>query len=216
MPSFLAVVVSLFVVLPPSVFAQDTLPDRLVRGVTDEVIASIRLDPDIQTGNARKAVALVEQMVLPHFDFTRMTALALGANWRKATPEQQKKLTDEFRMLLVHTYSSALSKYRDQVIDTKPLRASAGGDSVVVRSIVKQSGAESITIDYSMGRTDADWKIYDISIVGVSLVSTYRDTFTSEVRSNGVDGLIKALVRKNRELGGASGSNAQAGEAIRH
>ncbi len=196
---------SMIVLCLASAFSQDTPPDGLVRVVTEDVIASIKQDADIKAGNTRKAVALVEQKVLPHFDFRRMTALAMGTHWRKATPEQQNAIIDEFRVLLVHTYSSALSNYRDQVIDTRPLRASPAATDVVVRSIVKQPGTEPITIDYSMQRIGSDWKVYDITVVGVSLVLTYRDTFATEVRNGGVDGLIKSLARKNRELGVASG-----------
>ena len=185
--------------------AQETTPDALVRMVTQEVIAIIKQDRDIQAGNQKKTVALVEQKVLPHFDFTRMTALAMGVNWRKATPEQQKALVDQFRILLVRTYSTALSAYRNQVIEVKPLRAQPTDADVVVRSEVRQSGAEAVTIDYSMAKTSADWKVYDVTVGGVSLVTTYRDTFANEVRNSGVDGLIKALADKNRQLETRSG-----------
>ncbi|MET0680823.1 MAG: ABC transporter substrate-binding protein, partial [Burkholderiales bacterium] len=153
----------------------------------------------------KKTIALVEDKVLPHFNFTRMTALAMGQNWRKATPEQQKALVEEFRTLLVRTYSSALAVYRNQVIDFKPLRAQASDSDVVVRSDVKQSGGEPVTIDYSMEKTPNGWKVYDVSIGGVSLVTTYRDTFANEIRTSGVDGLIKALADKNRQLATKSG-----------
>lgn len=185
--------------------AQDTAPDALVRMVTQEVIAIIKQDRDIQAGNQKKTIALVEQKVLPHFDFARMTALAMGVNWRKATPEQQQALVDQFRTLLVRTYSTALSAYRNQVIEVKPLRAQPTDTDVVVRSEVRQSGAEPVTIDYSMEKTPAAWKVYDITVGGVSLVTTYRDTFANEVRNVGVDGLIKALGDKNRQLETRSG-----------
>jgi phospholipid transport system substrate-binding protein len=180
--------------------AQDLAPDALVKKVTEEVIAVIKQDKEIQAGSAKKTIALVEEKVLPHFDFTRMTALAMGANWRKATPEQQKALVEEFRTLLVRTYSTALSAYRNQVIEVKPLRAKPGATEVVVRSEVKQSGTEPVTIDYSMEQTPASWKVYDVAVGGVSLVTTYRDSFAAEVRAVGVDGLIKALAEKNRQL----------------
>jgi phospholipid transport system substrate-binding protein len=185
--------------------AQDTAPDALVRTVTQDVIGIIKQDRDIQAGNQKKTVALVEQKVLPHFDFTRMTALAMGVNWRKATPEQQQALVDQFRTLLVRTYSTALSAYRNQVIEVKPLRGQPTDSDVVVRSEVRQSGAEPVTIDYSMTRTPASWKVYDVTVGGVSLVTTYRDTFANEVRNVGVDGLIKALTDKNRQLETRSG-----------
>jgi phospholipid transport system substrate-binding protein len=180
--------------------AQGLAPDALVRSVTDDVIAVVKQDKDIQSGSTRKTIALVEEKVLPHFDFTRMTALAMGVNWRKATPEQQKALVDEFRTLLVRTYSTALSAYRNQVIDVKPLRAQPNDTEVTVRSEVKQSGAEAVSIDYSMSKTPAGWKVYDVTVGGVSLVTTYRDTFASEVRNAGIDGLIKSLSQKNQQL----------------
>jgi phospholipid transport system substrate-binding protein len=183
-----------------SAVAQGALePDTLVKEVTQEVIGIIKQDRDIQTGNTRKTVALVEQKVLPHFNFTRMTALAMGINWRKATPDQQKLLVDEFRTLLVRTYSTALSAYRNQTIEFKSPRAPADAD-VVVRSEVRQSGTEPVSIDYSMEKTLAGWKIYDVAVGGVSLVATYRDTFAGEVRNGGVEGLIKSLEGKNRQL----------------
>jgi phospholipid transport system substrate-binding protein len=191
--------------IAPAAAAQETAPDTLVKGVTQDVITVIKQDKDIQAGNQKKTVALVEEKVLPHFNFTRMTALAVGQNWRKATPEQQQALVEQFRTLLVRTYSSALSSYRNQVIDFKPLRAQPSESDVLVRSEVKQSGGEPVTIDYSMEKTAGGWKVYDVVIGGVSLVTTYRDTFNSEIRNTGVDGLIKALADKNRQLAARSG-----------
>lgn len=179
--------------------AQDA-PDVLVKSVTQEVLTIVRTDKDIQSGNTRKTIALVEEKVLPHFNFQRMTALAMGPNWRKASPEQQKQLVDQFRTLLVRTYSSALTQYRDQTINFKPLRMQPADTEVMVRSEVKQSGAESVSIDYAMEKNGASWKVYDVSVAGVSLVTTYRDSFASEVRNAGVDGLIKTLADKNRQL----------------
>jgi phospholipid transport system substrate-binding protein len=184
----------------PAAAAQELAPDALVRKVTQDVIAVVKQDQAIQAGDRKKTIALVEEKVLPHFNFTRMTALAMGANWRKATPEQQQALVTEFRTLLVRTYSTALSAYRNQVIEVKPLRAKPGDTDVVVRSEVKQSGTEPVTIDYSMEHTPNSWKVYDVTVGGVSLVTTYRDTFAAEVRNTGVDGLIKALADKNRQL----------------
>lgn len=184
----------------PLATAQDLTPDALVKTVTQDVIAVIKQDKEIQAGDRRKTIALVEEKVLPHFNFTRMTALAMGANWRKATPEQQQALVNEFRTLLVRTYSTALSAYRNQVIEVKPLRAKPDDADVVVRSEVKQSGTEPVTLDYSMEKTPTGWKVYDVVVGGVSLVTTYRDVFATEVRNAGVDGLIKALADKNRQL----------------
>jgi phospholipid transport system substrate-binding protein len=184
--------------------AQSAAPDALVRSVTDDVIGIIKQDKDIQAGNRQKTIALVEQKVLPHFDFTRMTALAMGPNWRKATPEQQQLLVEQFRTLLVRTYSTALSAYRNQVIDVKPPRAQPNDTEVVVRSEVKQSGAEPVTIDYSMAKTPGGWKVYDLAVNGASLVTTYRETFATEVRNGGIDGLIKSLSAKNQQLAAKS------------
>ena len=186
--------------------AQDAqAPDALVKDVTQDVIVIVKQDKDIQSGNTKKTIALVEQKVLPHFNFTRMTALAMGVNWRKATPDQQKLLIDQFRTLLVRTYSTALTSYRNQTIDFKPLRAQPTDTDVTVRSEVRQSGAEAVTIDYSMEKTPSGWKVYDVVVGGVSLVTTYRDTFANEIRNAGVDGLIKTLSDKNRQLETKSG-----------
>lgn len=180
--------------------AQYSAPDELVRSVTDEVVGVIKRDKDIQAGNRQKTIALVEQKVVPHFDFTRMTALATGINWRKATPEQQQSLVAQFRTLLVRTYSTTLSAYRDQVIDVKPPLAPPSDTEVVVRSELRQSGAEPLSIDYSLAKTSAGWKVYDVVVGGVSLVTTYRDIFAAEVRNGGINGLILSISAKNRQL----------------
>jgi phospholipid transport system substrate-binding protein len=183
----------------PSSLAQDVAPDVLLKGVTSEVIAIIRQDKDIQAGDPAKVADLVETRILPLFDFTRMTRIAVARNWRLATPEQQEALTLEFKKLLVRTYSTALSSYRDQVIEYKPLRSAPGATEVSVKSDVRQSGAERLTIDYDMEKTPAGWKVYDIKIAGVSLVTTYRGTFAGKVREGGIEGLIKSLSDKNRQ-----------------
>ena len=176
-------------------------PDALARKVTDEVVAIIRADKDLQAGNTRKILALVETKILPHFNFARMTRLAVGAPWRQASSAQQQRLTDEFRSLLVHTYTNAFTQYRDQVIEYKPLKLQPGDTEVVVRSLVKQSGGgDPIDINYSMEKTDAGWKVYDVAIGGVSLVQNYRSTFSSEIQRSGIDGLIATLAEKNRTL----------------
>jgi phospholipid transport system substrate-binding protein len=202
---FLSLVCAAAVLFVQTAAAQDTAPDALVRSVTEEVISVIKQDQDIQAGNKRKTIALVEQKVLPHFDFARMTALATGVGWRKATPEQQTILVEQFRTLLVRTYSTALSAYRNQAIDVKPLRGRAGDAEVVVRSEVKQSGAAPMTIDYSMAKAPAGWKVYDVAIGGISLVTTYRETFANEVQSGGIEGLIKSISDKNQQLAAKSG-----------
>jgi phospholipid transport system substrate-binding protein len=199
MKRFLLVSLLTFVSLAP-VTAKAQAPDVLVQNVTNEVIGIIKQDKEIQAGDSRKTIALIEEKVLPHFDFARMTALAMGANWRKATPEQQKQLVEQFRTLLVRTYSTALTSYRDQVIEFKPLRAQPNDTDVMVRSEVKQSGTQPVSIDYSMARSNDAWKVYDVVVGGVSLVTTYRETFAAEVRSAGVDGLIRTLADRNRQL----------------
>lgn len=183
----------------PIACAQDVAPDVLLKTVTAEVIAIIRLDADIQAGNPAKVAELVETRILPHFDFSRMTQSAVARNWQLATPEQQQALTAEFKTLLVRTYSTALSGYRDQVIEYKPLRAEPGATEVTVRSDLRQPGRERLNIDYDMEKTPAGWKVYDIKIAGVSLVTTYRGTFASKVRDGGIEGLIKLLWDKNRQ-----------------
>ena len=185
----------------PFSLAQAVAPDVLLNAVTSEVIAIIRQDKDIQAGDPAKVADLVETKILPLFDFTRMTRIAVARNWRLATPEQQKALTLEFKTLLVRTYSTALSSYRDQVIEYKPLRVAPDATEVTVKSDVQQSGAERLTIDYDMEKTPAGWKVYDIKIAGVSLVTTYRGTFASKVRDGGIEGLIKSLSDKNRQGG---------------
>ena len=186
--------------LPVVVFAQELAPDVLVKRISEEVIASIRQDKGIQAGDAAKISTLVEAKILPHFDFRRTTRLAMGANWRHATPEQQEQLTREFRTLLVRTYSGALASYRDQIIEFRPLRAAPGDTEVTVRSQVKQPGAEAIVIEYDLAKTGSEWKIFDIKISGISLAANYRSAFAEEVRNRGVDGLISLLASKNRKI----------------
>ena len=179
--------------------AQEMAPDALVKSITQEVISIIRQDKDIQAGNATKIADLVDSKVLPHFNFSRMAQLAVAVNWRKASPDQQKALTQEFRALLVRTYSTALSSYRDQAIEFKPLRARAGDTEVTVKSEVKQTGAQPVSIDYDMEKTPAGWKVFDVKIGGVSLITTYKEDFANQVRESGLDGLIRTLAAKNRQ-----------------
>lgn len=190
----------LFAVLPSLAQAQSMAPDVLVKTITDDVTAALKKDKDIQAGDAKKAADLIETKIVPHFDFTRMARIAMARNWRSATPEQQKELAAEFKTLLVRTYSTALVNYKEQQIDYKPLRAKPEDSEVTVKSDVKPTGAtQPVTIDYELEKTDKGWKIYDVKVDGVSLVTTYRDTFATEVRERGIDGLIKSLATKNRE-----------------
>jgi phospholipid transport system substrate-binding protein len=183
-----------------AVSAQELAPDAQVRKIAEEVIAIAKQDKDIRAGNPSKLNELVDAKVLPYFNFSHMTALAVGRNWPKASAEQQKALISEFRTLLVRTYSSALSIYKNQVIEFKPLRAAAGDNDVTVRSQIKQPGSQPISIDYSMEKSPSGWKVYDVVVGGVSLVTNYRETFNAEIRDGGVDGLIKSLASKNRSL----------------
>jgi phospholipid transport system substrate-binding protein len=179
--------------------AQELAPDVLVKDVTNEVLDIVRKDKDIQSGNTKKAIDLVEAKVLPHFNFTRMTQLALARDWRQTNPAQQKVLTDEFRILLVRTYSKALTEYKNQTIGFKPFVMKAGETDVRVRTEIRQSGAgKNIELDYYLEKAGAGWKVYDIEVGGISLVTNYRDSFASEVRNNGIDGLIKSLQAKNK------------------
>jgi len=185
----------------PIVFAQDVAPDDLVKAVTLEVLAIIREDKDIRAGNPAKVADLVETRILPHFDFARMTRSAVARNWRVATPEQQEALTAEFKTLLVRTYSAALSDYGNHVVEFRPLRVAPGATEVTIRSTVKQPGAERMSLDYDMEKTPTGWKVYDIKVAGISLVTTNRDTFAAKVRDSGIEGLIKSLWEKNRQSG---------------
>ena len=172
-------------------------PDAMMSALTTEVTDTLRADR--AAGRASDIAQLVEQRIVPVFDFARMTALALARNWRLASPEQQAQLAAEFKTLLVHTYSRTLLELRDQAIEYKPLRAAAGEREVTVRSAMRRAGAEPLTIDYDMAEELAGWRVYDVKIAGVSVVLAYRESFAATVRSSGIDGLIKALQDKNRQ-----------------
>jgi len=173
-------------------------PDAIVKRVANDVIATIKSDPAIQAGNEARVREVLEVKLLPNFDFTRMTALAMGKNWRTATPEQQKRITDEFRALLVRTYSGALNNYRNETIDYKPLRMNPADTDVTVRTVVVRATGSPIPIDYSMTKTPEGWKCYDVIVGGVSLVTNYRDEFNDQVQKGGVDALIKTLSERNK------------------
>jgi len=177
--------------------AQELAADALVKGITEEVLTTLRKGRE--QGGTRRVADLVESKVLPHFDFARMTQLALAVNWRRASPDQQKALTQEFKTLLVRTYSTALSSYRDQSVEFKPLRARPEETEVTVRTEIKQKAGQPIPIDYEMEKTPAGWKVFDVKVAGVSLITTYKDDFASQIRESGVDGLIKTLANKNRQ-----------------
>ena len=199
MKSLLSVVVGCFVAVSVAL-ANEEAPDALIRKVTDDVLSIVRQDKDIRSGNTRKAIELVEAKVLPNFNFQRMTALAMGRDWSKASPEQKKRLSEEFKTLLVRTYSNALTGYKDQTIRYKPSKIQSGDTEVLVRTEIVQPGNKPIPLDYSLEKQSDGWKVYDVVVAGVSLVTNYRDTFNQEVRANGVDGLIDMLAKKNTQM----------------
>jgi phospholipid transport system substrate-binding protein len=172
-------------------------PDALVKRTTDEVLAIIKSDKDLQSGNSRKVVELAEAKVLPHFDFMRMTRLAVGRNWAQASDAQKEALTKEFRTLLVRTYSTSLSQYRNQTIEVKPSKIAAQDKEATVRTAVIQQGGPPIPIDYAMEKTETGWKVYDVIIDGASLVTTYRGSFNDQIQKGGIDGLVKTLQARN-------------------
>ena len=180
--------------------AAEVSPDTLVDNTAQEVLSIVRQDKELRAGNMAKILDLVEAKVLPHFNFTRMTRLAMGKNWNKATPQQQEELVKEFRTLLVRTYSNALSTYSDYKIKVEPLRSKAGDTDTTVKTKVMQDSGQPVDIDYSMEKTGDGWKVYDVTVAGVSLVTNYRSTFNSQVREGGVEKLLKTLGDKNRAL----------------
>ena len=192
------ILATLLAALVPALAAAQESPDQLVKRTTDEILTIIKTDKDVASGNQAKVVELAEQKVLPHFDFERMTRLAVGRNWAQATDAQKQALTKEFRTLLVRTYSSSLSQYRNQTIDVKPTKIAAADKEATVRTAVIQQGGPPIPIDYAMEKTDTGWKVYDVIIDGASLVTTYRGTFNDQIQKGGIDGLVKTLQERNR------------------
>ena len=177
--------------------AQELGPEELVKKVTEDVLAAVKSDKDLAAGDKQKALKLAEEKILPHIDFHEATRLAVGRSWRQATPEQRKKLVEEFRSMLVRTYSNALEGYQGQEMKVLPSRAKPGETDVTVRNQFTRAGGKPVPIDYQMRKTDGGWKIYDITVEGISLVLTYRSEFDQVVRQEGIDGLIKRLSQKN-------------------
>ncbi len=177
--------------------AEVVAPDALIKTTVQEVLAVVKQDKDIQAGNQKKILELVDAKVLPHFDFTRMTQLAVGKSWRQATPEQRQALVTEFRNMLVRTYTKAFTVYRDQTVEVKPFKMAADATDVTVKTSINKAGAQPVLVNYEMEKTSNGWKAYDVSIEGVSMVSSYRGTFTSEIQEKGIDGLIKTLSDRN-------------------
>lgn len=177
--------------------AADEAPDALIKRLSSSVLDGIKADKSVQAGDTSKVISLVDAQIMPNVNFKRMTAAAVGRSWRQATPEQQKRLQDEFKVLLVRTYSGALSQVKDQTVNVKPLRADAADTEVIVRSEVLGRG-DPVQLDYRMEKTSTGWKIYDLNVLGVWLVETYRTQFAQEINAKGVDGLIASLAQRNK------------------
>lgn len=178
--------------------AEVVAPDVLIRSTVQDVIAVIKQDKDIQAGDQKKILALVDAKVLPHFDFARMTQLAVGKHWRTATPAQKQALVTEFRNMLVRTYTKVFTVYRDQTVEVKPFKLAADDENeATVKTLITKPGTQAIPVDYEMKKSADGWKAYDISIEGVSMVMSYRGTFTTQIQESGIDGLIKTLADKN-------------------
>lgn len=195
--SFLLVLALMTGLNASPVLAADTPPDVLARATTQEVLAILKQDRDIQNGNQRKVYQLVETKILPIFDFNRMTQLVIGKHWPRATARQKQELVTEFRNLMVRTYSSSLMAFNNQTVDFKPMSMKPGDTDVTVRSEIRQPGGQPIPINYSMYKTSFGWKVYDVTIDGVSLVTNYRSSFSNTIRQNGIDGLISTLAAQS-------------------
>ena len=177
-------------------------PDALIKEVSTDVLESVKADKSFKQGDVQKVIALVDTKVMPHVDFQRMTASAAGRYWRQATPEQQKRLQEEFKLLLARTYSGALAQVQDQTVELKPMRNAPADTEVVVRTEVKGRG-DPIQLDYRLEQTPGGWKIYDVNVLGVWLVESYRNMFSQEIGASGIDGLITKLAARNKSAGGA-------------
>ena len=177
-------------------------PDALIKEVSSDVLDAVKADKSIKQGDVGKVIALVDAKVMPHVNFQRMTASAVGRYWRQATPEQQKRLQDEFKILLVRTYSGALAQVQDQTVELKPMRAGADDKEVVVKTEIRGRG-DPVQLDYRLENTGTEWKVYDINVLGVWLVENYRNSFSQEIGANGIDGLIAKLAERNKAAGAA-------------
>jgi phospholipid transport system substrate-binding protein len=184
-------------------------PDALVKRISQEVIDTAKADKGIQAGDINRVNQLVETKILPYVDFQRMTSLAAGRHWRTATPDQQQKLSAEFRTLLVYTYAGALSQIKNETVDFKPLRAAADDTDVEVRSQVNVARGEPVLLNYRVAKSPTGWKIYDINVMGAWLVETYKSSFNSEISKGGIDGLIKTLADKNKALASRPAAKAK-------
>lgn len=198
--SFLLLLALVLGLNAPVALANDTPPDVLARTSSEEVIAILKKDKELRNGNQTKVYQLVEAKILPNFDFNRMTQLALGKNWPRATAKQKQELVTEFRNLLVRTYSSSLTEFTNQTVEFKPLTLKPDDTDVTVRSEIRQPGGQPIPINYSMYKTDFGWKVYDVTIDSVSLVTNYRASFANTIRQQGIDGLIKTLADQSARV----------------
>ena len=185
---------------------QSTPPDALIKMVVTEVMASVKADPEIQKGSIPKIVELVDKKIVPYTDMRRTTEMAMGPNWKKATPEQQAQLTSEFKNLLIRTYSGALSQLRDQTVQFKALRAAPDDKEVVVKTVVLGRG-DPVPLDYRLEKTANGWKVYDMNIMGVWLIEAYRNQFANQISQNGIEGLVKFLQDRNKQLATAKPAN---------
>jgi phospholipid transport system substrate-binding protein len=193
--------------LAAPVLAQDLGPEALVKKITQDVLDSIKSDKQLAAGDRQKALRLAEEKILPHVDFEEATRLAVGRSWSQASAEQKKRLTEEFRRMLVRTYTSAVSTYEGQTMKVQPVRMKPSDTEVTVRNQYIRSGGKPVQLDYAMRKTDGGWKIYDIVVEGVSLVITYRSEFDAVVRQEGVDGLIKRMAAKSTPAAGAGSTS---------
>ncbi len=209
--SFVTACAFLLAAAATSVQAADTPPDVLARTTTQEVLAVLKQDKDIKNGDLSKVYQLVEAKILPNFDFNRMTQLAVGKNWPRATAQQKQALVGEFRNLLVRTYSASLTAFNNQSVEFKPLVLRPGDDDVTVHTEIRQPGGQPIPVDYSMYKTAFGWKVYDVSIDSVSLVTNYRASFATTIRQSGIDGLIKTLSDQSARATGTAKPAARPG-----
>jgi phospholipid transport system substrate-binding protein len=190
-------VVAGFLCLAGPAQAEMVAPDALIRDTAQEVVMIVKQDPDIKAGNQKKILAMVDAKVVPIFDFARMTQLSVGKSWRQATPEQKKALVTEFRNMLVRTYTKAFSLYRDQTIEVRPLKLAPGDVETTVRTRIMKSAGQPTLVDYQMKRGDDGWKVFDVAIEGVSMVTSYRGSFNNQIEQSGIDALIKTLSDMN-------------------
>jgi len=210
---FAAILTLAMLAFSGTVLAEQEAPDVLIKRISQEVLDTAKTDKDIQSGNQKRVLEIVEAKILPYVDFQRMTALAAGRYWRQATPEQQKQLTEEFRNLLVFTYSGAIAQVKDQKLEFKPLRANPADTEVEVHSQVIQPRGEPIQLSYRLEKLPSGWKIYDMNVLGAWLVEAYKGNFASEISKGGIDGLIKTLSEKNKKLAASAKNGVKNGKS---